>query len=163
MSAADDHPTGKPAAERLRIENRFWEKVDVAGEDECWEWQAYTKPDGYGLFYMGESDRRNAHRVACLLDEGVEKLPGTIDIRHQCHNKSCCNPAHLTPGSRSQNVIDSLRDEQVETKLSMQDVRDIREEYAGEDISQYDLADQYGVNQCTISAVIRREMYGWVD
>ena len=30
------------------VEERFWEKVDRRGPDECWPWTAYS--DRYGYF-----------------------------------------------------------------------------------------------------------------
>ena len=29
---------------------RFWTKVDKKGEDECWNWTASKKDNGYGTF-----------------------------------------------------------------------------------------------------------------
>ena len=27
---------------------RFWSKVDIRGDNECWPWTAYRNPSGYG-------------------------------------------------------------------------------------------------------------------
>ena len=35
------------------LEQRFWEKVDIRGEDECWNWKAHKIPQGYGYISVG--------------------------------------------------------------------------------------------------------------
>lgn len=40
---------------------RFWKKVDKQGKNDCWEWKAYRKPDGYF------TDVHNAEKVAIAL------------------------------------------------------------------------------------------------
>ncbi|MCZ7405141.1 MAG: hypothetical protein O8C67_09460 [Candidatus Methanoperedens sp.] len=30
------------------LEERFWEKVDIKGNDECWNWLAHSNKGGYG-------------------------------------------------------------------------------------------------------------------
>lgn len=50
-----------------------------------------------------------------------------------------------------------------DTKLSVDAVRDIRRRHAEGGITQTALAHEYGVNQGTVSCVIRRESWAWVD
>jgi len=61
------HPTGKPAEMRSRLENRFWEKVDVGHPDECWEWREkhHTNPNRYGYFWT-PNPLGNAQRTGSL-------------------------------------------------------------------------------------------------
>ena len=42
---------------------RFWEKVDVKSEDDCWEWKASKNKKGYGLFALDGKPKRS-HRLA---------------------------------------------------------------------------------------------------
>ena len=89
-------------------EERFWEKVDKRGDDECWNWTA-KMPLGYGyLNTKGKSER--AHRVSYEIHKG--SIPEGAVIDHQCRNTACVNPNHLlacTPSENSQNVV-SRRD-----------------------------------------------------
>jgi hypothetical protein len=82
---------------------RFWPKVDVRGEDECWTWLAGKDGHGYGKFYVDRS-RRNfkAHRFAYLLVRG--ELP-ELELDHLCRNPSCVNPAHLEPVTHRENMV----------------------------------------------------------
>ena len=66
----------------------FWSRVDDAGD--CWDWQGYRTPAGYGLFW-----NRPAHRIAWMLSRS-EPIEGR-DLHHRCGNRACCRPSHLEP------------------------------------------------------------------
>jgi len=74
------------------IPERFWEKVNICGDDECWNWLAYKDQNNSGTFEIG---RRSylAHRVAWELTNG--NIPKGLNLLHKCDNKLCCNPKHL--------------------------------------------------------------------
>ena len=82
------------------LADRFWEKVDKRGADECWPWQAGFGTGGYGLFGVGSrSDgttrMKSAHRVAYELSVGP--IPEGLQIDHLFRNLACVNPAHMEP------------------------------------------------------------------
>lgn len=70
------------------VEERFWEKVDRIGEDQCWLWKASQYKSGYGQFA-----NEPAHRIAYKLASGP--IGEGLEIDHLCRNKLCVNPAHL--------------------------------------------------------------------
>jgi hypothetical protein len=162
--STDEHPTGKPPELRLRIENRFWEKVDIQGRDECWEWQAYINPLGYGYFWVADKGRKlPAHRIALMLDEDVhdpDDLSGEV-VRHKCDNPRCCNPRHLLEGTQRQNMQDAIERGRVDREFTPEDIREIRRLSDG-GVSQYEIADRFGVTQAMISEIVRGEQYAWV-
>lgn len=82
----------------------FWDKVKVKGENECWEWQEGRWHNGYGRFKWNYQSWR-AHRFALF---AVGELPNeaTEVVRHLCHNRLCCNPAHLRYGTQKENMVD---------------------------------------------------------
>lgn len=94
----------------MTLRERFWAKVDIRGENECWPWKAAfrsaDKP--YGVFWL---DGKNvcSPRIAWELTNGPipkgEGYHGTL-IRHKCDNPPCCNPVHLEPGTMADNQND---------------------------------------------------------
>jgi hypothetical protein len=71
--------------------DRFWTKVDVRGQDECWPWLACTQ-NGYGQFRVHPKQVK-AHRFA--YEHLVGPIPAGMVIDHLCSNRACVNPDHL--------------------------------------------------------------------
>ena len=68
----------------------------------CWVWQKSLRPQtGYGQ--VGGYPH-TAHRLSYMLWKGEI---GDLLVRHQCHNKVCCNPDHLLLGDGVDNWYDS--------------------------------------------------------
>lgn len=85
---------------------RFWEKVDVGGEDECWPWMAYRDKRGYGRFWH-DGAMRKSHRYSLSLSTGGDK-GREYNCLHSCDNPPCCNPKHLNWGSHKDNSDDKV-------------------------------------------------------
>lgn len=88
----------------------FWALCDRSGgEWACWPWLGTRNAAGYGQVGRGLGMSRGAYRVALWLEHGVfargnDRLSSLV--RHLCHQRACCNPAHLLLGSRSANKAD---------------------------------------------------------
>ena len=77
---------------------RFWEQVDIKGDDECWKWQGATRKNGTestayfpSPFHSGKT--QSAPRIAFWLSRGYTG-------KYRIFNKPtctpfCCNPKHL--------------------------------------------------------------------
>jgi hypothetical protein len=99
---------------RRSLADRFWEKVDRRGPDECWIWTA-AKEKGYGIIGRGGREGNLlAHRVAYELLVGP--IPEGLTLDHFRMNpgprnapcsKACGNPAHLEPVTMVENVMRS--------------------------------------------------------
>lgn len=72
----------------------------VNSETGCWEWQKCLEPDGYGLL-RHKGRRYAAHRW--FYEQHIGPIPEQ-SLHHECANKLCVNPAHLTPMSFSDHV-----------------------------------------------------------
>jgi hypothetical protein len=90
--------------------DRFWSRVDIRSEDECWEWQAgknsSKKRFNYGIFWICGTSILT-HRLALSFHLG--KYVGPKDALHSCDNPPCCNPFHLSPGTQLENMRDMNR------------------------------------------------------
>ena len=88
---------------------RFWSKVDIRSEEECWEWKDSLAKNGYGrLNVCGKNGiKLPAHRIAKTLSMGEEIEEGMV-VMHTCDNRPCCNPSHLEIGTQQDNMDDMV-------------------------------------------------------
>jgi hypothetical protein len=95
---------------------RFWAKVQVGPEDECWLWTGSVSEGGYGHFVSSATGY--AHRFSYILANGA--IPDGLTVDHQCHNadetcsggptclhRRCVNPLHLTAIPIRENCLNS--------------------------------------------------------
>jgi hypothetical protein len=117
----------------MRLEDRFWSKVNVDTKSGCWEWTA-GKTRGYGR--IGVNGRMGyAHRVSWEIH--YEEIPEGMFVCHRCDNPSCVNPDHLFLGTNNDNRQDSMRKGRIlkgekhkSSKITREDVARLRKEYA---------------------------------
>ena len=146
---------GKPRP----VEERFWEKVDILGKNECWEWLGSINEDGYGSFkYTGGC---LAHRCAWVLSNG--DIPQKMEVCHRCDNPSCCNPNHLFLGTHTDNMKDMISkgrcfdkrgERNSNAKLTKSDVVEIYRRHNGGE-PQREIARDFGVTQSAVSYILK--------
>lgn len=111
--AATGRPLDAPMRPRSRsLVERFWEKVDRRGADECWPWRGSIDSRGYGAIYIGSPLRtRIASRLSYELAHGLDvgSLSRESVVCHRCDNPPCVNPAHLWLGDHQSNAQDAIR------------------------------------------------------
>lgn len=154
----------KPLAER------FWEKVDKRGPDDCWPWIGATYNDGSsgerGQIWDGT---KVVPAPQLSLEIHGRPLNGLWAL-HTCRTTLCVNPAHLYPGTRSDNVQDSIRDgtfrgnpapkgeANYNAVLTENEVRTIRQKHAdGRSIRS--LARDFGVSVEAARKVVVRKTW----
>jgi hypothetical protein len=91
---------------------RFWEKVDIKGPDDCWLWESAPSTSGYGVFYAGTRtaggwpQQVKAHRFSyvCIVGD----IPEGMWVLHRCDTPLCVNPFHLFLGTALDNTRDMI-------------------------------------------------------
>lgn len=163
--------------------SRFWTKVDTAGPvpahrpelGPCWVWTGTRLKAGYGKIRADAPSREVllAHRVSFEIHHGP--IPAGWYVLHACDTPPCIRPDHLTAGPGTENMRDAQAKGRTagfiarprrgaahhKAKLTATDVATIRERHARGGVTYRDIARDYGVNEATISRVVRR--LNWAD
>ncbi len=144
-----------------RARERFFAKVGPETVTGCKEWMGKRDTLGYGTFCSLEISRYlKAHRVAWVLSNGPIPRDRPV-IRHSCDNPSCVNPAHLTPGTQTQNVMDAVSrrrnsagkcERHGKAKLTQSMVSEIRARRAAGDTCA-SLGREFGVGRDQVSRI----------
>lgn len=145
----------------MKTIDEFWSGVSNVGQpDVCWEWQQGCNGEGYGLWWDG-TKQYYTHRVAYEAKYGPIP-PGQL-VCHTCDNRKCCNPSHFFLGTITDNMRDrttkgrtkvAVGEAQGLHKLTADQVKDIRAEYATGSTSYRKLAEKYGVSHTVIRYVV---------
>jgi hypothetical protein len=143
---------------------RFWSLVQKT--ESCWLWMGRLQPDGYGVLDIGHRMTR-AHRFSYELHKGP--IPDGLCVCHNCpggDNRRCVNPDHLWLGT----VGDNNRDQTVRgrrprgerhgmARLGEGTIRLIRDRYAAGNVSQRQLAREFGISQTHVGEIVRRRIW----
>lgn len=142
---------------------QFWTRVDRQGTDVCWEWLRSRNEKGYGIVWFRPERSQRAHHIAWELSVG-EPIPADRILMHSCDNPACCNPNHLSIGTKADNMVDMANKgrrrsglpghRNLRAKLSEQDVLDIRANKALCRVTNQELAERFGVSRVTIGNVV---------
>ena len=159
-------------------EERFSNHTEPEPMSGCYLWTGNVSFDGYGSFgwklESGQIKTTKAHRAAYLLKYG--SIPDGLVICHKCNVRSCVNPDHLYAGTQRQNVEDAIRagthiltrdgfnagTRNGRARLTEDDVRNMRAEYAAGGISFKNIAAKYGMNTAAARSAIIGETWSTV-
>jgi hypothetical protein len=153
-------PACSSVAKRIPAVNRFWHKVNVLSQDECWLFHAGMGSNKRGIFKI-DGKEMYASRAAWIITNGP--VPDGLWVLHKCDCGSCCNPSHLFLGTPADNVHDMYQkgrqnilrgDQDPKSKLTEDDVREIRRLYKPYVFSQFKLAAMFKVRRTTIQSVL---------
>jgi len=144
----------------LPLAERFYLHVAQRRPEQCWLWTGAVMSSGYGCIRVAGTTLQ-AHRVSYEIESG-ETIPPGVCVLHRCDNRRCVNPAHLFPGSVTDNNADRHRkgrsrgashkgSQNPMAKLTDDEVRAI----AAAAGKQADIAARYGVPFQCVSAIKR--------
>lgn len=128
----------------------------------CKEWSGCRFLNGYGVVRMNGKNMK-AHRVSFELY--VQRpISDNMFILHSCNNPPCCNPSHLREGTHQDNMTDKLQsgrqprgEANAKSKLTQCQVDEIRKNPSN--LTQYQLADLYGVKRPCIAKIQRGKIW----
>lgn len=159
-------------------EERFSNHVEPEPMSGCHLWTGALNPFGYGSFGWKMPNGRYktvvASRFAYTLAYG--EIPSGLYVCHKCNNRMCVNPDHLYAGTQKQNVDDAVRagthvlardgynsgSRNGRARLTEDDVRRMRSEYAAGNTSYKKIAQKYGMNTAAARSAIIGETWSTV-
>lgn len=99
-------PVRSPLPVNLKSIYRFARRVKINKATGCWEWTG-GRNYNYGVFWLN-GENNPAHRVSYLLIAG--DIPERHHIHHECNNRRCVNPDHLTCVTPRDHVLEHTPD-----------------------------------------------------
>jgi len=145
------------------IEFQEWfESKLITVQGGCKEWSGCRFLNGYGVVRMNGKNMK-AHRVSFEL-YAQRPISDNMFILHSCNNPPCCNPHHLREGTHQDNMNDKLQsgrqprgETNAKAKLTQYQVDEIRKN--ANKLTQYQLADMYGVKRPCIAKIQRGKIW----
>lgn len=142
---------------------RFWAKVDIKSNNECWNWTGIRRKGGYNQIRINKKNILT-HRFSWELH--FSKIPDESFVLHKCNNPSCVNPNHLKLGTHEDNMkymIECNRQARCcgenngNSKLTINQVKKIR--ILKGKFTQKQIAKIFDVKYQTISDIHRNKIW----
>lgn len=140
---------------------RFWSKVDIKSEEECWNWKDSLDKSGHARMSVGgrDGEKLSVHRIAKTLSIG-EELPDDKVVMHTCDNPPCCNPNHLELGTQIDNIADMVEKNRSAISFGFAKVDwDIVDNIRSSDLSGKDLSNKYKLAKSTVSEIRNNKIW----
>jgi len=179
MSAKIGRPIGSGV---VPVAERFFRQVEKT--DSCWLWVGLKNQKGYGRLNIAGS-MVLAHRLSWTLHGGEN--PHDRCVLHRCDVPACVNPAHLFLGTRADNNADMrvkgregrafgnmsgrrkrpecfpIGEKWPQSRLTENDVKSLRREYAAGSISFAKLGKKYGIGHTHAENIVKRRKWAHVQ
>lgn len=152
----------------MTLKERLFSKTTIC-EDGCWICVCSNSDRGYARIRYKGSSKMLAHRVSWEVHKGL--IPEGIQVLHTCDIPACVNPEHLFLGTSQDNMDDKVNKgrhkypigiDHPMTKLTEEQVLEIRRIHAANTCSQIDLAHQFNVTPANIRHIIKRTLWSHI-
>lgn len=147
---------GKKGFQKVSSIESFWSKVYKT--DSCWIWTGAKEGGRYGSLKVNGKNTK-AHRYSWEIHNG--KIPEGNVVMHSCDNPKCVNPDHLSVGTTKDNVTDRVQkgrsaigEKSGASKLSLEQVSEIRRTYKFRVVTKVALAKKFSVAVSTIDSIL---------
>jgi hypothetical protein len=139
---------------KMELINKILKHINKT--DSCWLWTAAINKHGYGLTKLTKKTR-TAHRVLYELFKG--EIPEGKFVCHSCDVRHCVNPEHLWIGTTEDNMKDMSLKKRIHSRLTDQDVIEIRNCYKNEYYYGIllDLSRKFNVHESHIWAIVHNK------
>lgn len=147
------------------------ERIKIDERSGCWLWIGSKDSNGYGRIGNGTRGKSEyAHRV--FFEHYHGPIAKGLSVCHVCDVPHCVNPRHLWLGTQADNIKDMARkgrghktgargSQNGRSKLSETDIPQIFKARAI-GLSQERIAEQFGIDQTSISDILNRKKWGHV-
>ncbi len=137
-------------------------------ENGCWNVNPGVS-GGYGKI-QAFGKTMSYHRVSYELYNGP--IPSGYMVCHKCDNPSCVNPEHLFLGTAKDNMQDKIDkgrhvaahkgEGHHRARLTEWQVKEIKQHLSKGSMTQYELAEKYGVSQTLINNIKTGKRWGHI-
>jgi len=163
-----------PGFERYCVteDGRIWSKPKRGGRSKYGKWlKPYTKSDGYLAVGLCTNDKRKHKPIhRWILETFVGPCPEGMECRHLDDNKKNNNLDNLRWGTRSENIMDSVRhgthfipnckgERQGHAKLTEKQVRMIIYMWNTGLFKQGEIAKVYNIDQSHVSDIVNKKCW----
>jgi hypothetical protein len=123
---------------------------DCGHDTPCHIYDGPLHKSGYGLGSKTNGVPVRAHRAAWIKANGP--IPNGLHVLHACDIRACVNPEHLFLGTLLDNNADRDRKGRNASKLTAEQVAEIRARCAAGE-TQQSIADDHGVSRSLVSMI----------
>jgi hypothetical protein len=142
--------------------SRFWKKTKKQGSCLIWIGSKYSGDRGsFTVAVPGENRRICVMAHRWIYQQVFGPLPRSTVLLHSCDVSSCVALQHLSPGSQRQNIRDCIdkgrfayADRMPHSKLTFEQVKEIRRLREKNGLSQQKLADRFGVSRELVRDIV---------
>lgn len=121
----------------------------------CWIWLGAKSPLGYGRAWDADAGRvRVAHQI--IFEREYGPIPEGLELDHLCRNPECVRPHHLEAVTHAENMrryASATCHERWRWGVTREQAIEIRR--AAEHMSQQRVAERFGIEQSTVSRLLR--------